>query len=114
MLVGVLVNYVDSRMLLACGFAVFGYSTWMLSHINLGISMGSVGLPNFFNGFAGGLRLCSADHHDHEPAAQAGDRQRRRHLQPDAQYRRQHRHRQQSPRFWCAARRPIRITWRPT
>jgi DHA2 family multidrug resistance protein len=55
MLVGVLVNYVDGRILLACGFAVFGYSTLMLSHISLGISMSSVAVPNFINGFAGGF-----------------------------------------------------------
>ena len=54
-LVGALVNYVDSRVLLAFGFALFSYSTWMLSHINLGISIGSVALPNFINGFAGGF-----------------------------------------------------------
>jgi DHA2 family multidrug resistance protein len=55
MLVGVLVNYVDGRILLASGFAIFGYSTLMLSHLNLGISMGSVAMPNFINGFAGGF-----------------------------------------------------------
>jgi DHA2 family multidrug resistance protein len=53
--VAVLVNYVDGRILLACGFAIFGYSTLLLSHINLGISMGSVAVPNFINGFAGGF-----------------------------------------------------------
>jgi MFS transporter, DHA2 family, multidrug resistance protein len=53
--VGFLVNKVDSRILLACGFAGFGYSALVLSHINLGISMGSVAWPNFFNGFAGGF-----------------------------------------------------------
>jgi DHA2 family multidrug resistance protein len=53
--VGVLVNYVDGRILLALGFAGFAYSTTLLSHINLGISMGSVAAPNFLNGFAGGF-----------------------------------------------------------
>ena len=53
--VGFLVNRIDSRILLACGFAVFGYSTLLLSHINLGISMCSVAMPNFINGFAGGF-----------------------------------------------------------
>ena len=52
---GVLVNYVDGRVLLAAGFAILGYSTFMLSHINLDISMISVAMPNFFNGFAGGF-----------------------------------------------------------
>jgi DHA2 family multidrug resistance protein len=55
MVVGVMVNYVDSRLLLAVGFAIFGYSTLLLSHINLGISIGSVAMPNFINGFAGGF-----------------------------------------------------------
>jgi DHA2 family multidrug resistance protein len=54
-LVGVLVNYVDGRILLACGFAGFVYSTFLLSHINLGISMWSVAMPNFLNGFTGGF-----------------------------------------------------------
>ncbi len=53
--VGMLVNRVDGRILLAVGFAIFGYSTLLLSHINLGISMCSVALPNFINGFAGGF-----------------------------------------------------------
>jgi DHA2 family multidrug resistance protein len=53
--VGILVNYVDGRILLACGFAIFGYSSLLLSHINLAISMGSVAMPNFINGFAGGF-----------------------------------------------------------
>jgi DHA2 family multidrug resistance protein len=55
LVVGMLVNYVDGRILLACGFAGFGYSTLLLSHINLGISMGSVAMPNFLNGLAGGF-----------------------------------------------------------
>jgi DHA2 family multidrug resistance protein len=55
MIVGVLVNYVDGRILLALGIAGFAYSTALLSHINLSISMGSVAGPNFFNGFAGGF-----------------------------------------------------------
>ena len=53
--VGLLANRVDSRILLAFGFAVFGYSALMLSDINLTISMGSVAVPNFINGFGGGF-----------------------------------------------------------
>ena len=52
---GTLVNYIDRCLLLACGLGIFGYSTLLLSHINLAISMGSVALPNLINGFAGGL-----------------------------------------------------------
>lgn len=55
MVVGVLVNYIDVRFLLAFGFFGFGCSTLMLSHINLTISMWTVAIPNFINGFAGGF-----------------------------------------------------------
>jgi DHA2 family multidrug resistance protein len=53
--VGLLANRIDSRVLLAFGFAVFGYSALMLSDVNLTISMGSVAVPNFINGFGGGF-----------------------------------------------------------
>jgi DHA2 family multidrug resistance protein len=53
--VGVLMNYVDSRILLACGFAFVAYSAFLLGQINLGISMASVVVPNLINGFAGGF-----------------------------------------------------------
>jgi DHA2 family multidrug resistance protein len=53
--VGILVNYIDGRILLASGFAIFGYSSFLLSHINFAISMGSIAWPNFINGFAGGF-----------------------------------------------------------
>jgi DHA2 family multidrug resistance protein len=53
--VGTLVNYIDARLLLACGFAILGYSTLLLSHVNLSISMTSVALPNLINGFATGF-----------------------------------------------------------
>jgi len=53
--VGILVNYIDSRILLGCGFAIFGYSSLLLSHINFSVSMSSVAWPNFINGFAGGF-----------------------------------------------------------
>jgi DHA2 family multidrug resistance protein len=55
LLVAVLVNYIDCRILLVFGFALFGYSTLLLSHLNLDIAMTSVALPNFVNGFAGGF-----------------------------------------------------------
>jgi DHA2 family multidrug resistance protein len=53
--VGILANYIDGRVLLATGFGILGVSTLMLSHLNLGISMASVAVPNLFNGFAGGF-----------------------------------------------------------
>jgi DHA2 family multidrug resistance protein len=52
--VGRLVNLVDGRLLLACGFGVLSLSAFMLSRVNLEISMGSVILPNLLNGFATG------------------------------------------------------------
>ncbi len=53
--VGMLSNRIDSRILLAFGFFVFGFSALMLSDLNLTISMGSVAVPNFINGFGGGF-----------------------------------------------------------
>ena len=55
MFVGVLVNYFDARILLAAGFFGFGASTLMMSHMNLSISMATIAVPNFLNGFAGGF-----------------------------------------------------------
>ena len=55
LVVGTLVNYIDERLLLVCGFSILGLSTFMLSRINLDISMFTVALPNFINGFAGGF-----------------------------------------------------------
>jgi len=53
--VGMLIGRFDSRALLAFGMAIFAASTFMLSRINLGISMGAVAWPNFLNGFGGGF-----------------------------------------------------------
>jgi len=53
--VGPLVNYVDGRLLLAFGFGIVGSSVLMLSHVNLQISMASVALPYFINGFGSGF-----------------------------------------------------------
>ena len=53
--VGFLANRIDSRILLAFGFAVFGGSALMLSDVNLAVSMRSVAWPNFINGFGGGF-----------------------------------------------------------
>jgi DHA2 family multidrug resistance protein len=55
LLVGVLVNKVDGRLLLATGFAIMALSTFQLARVNLDISIMSVVVPNFFNGFAGGF-----------------------------------------------------------
>jgi DHA2 family multidrug resistance protein len=55
MLVGVLVNYIDARILLTFGLVIFGYSCVLLSHINFDIAFISVAWPNFINGFGGGF-----------------------------------------------------------
>jgi DHA2 family multidrug resistance protein len=55
LIAGLIANRVDSRLLLAFGFFVLGSSTLMLSHVNLGIAMNSVVVPNILNGFAGGF-----------------------------------------------------------
>ena len=53
--VGYLVSRIDSRVLLAIGLAIFSGSSFVLSRVNLGISMGAVAWPNFWNGFGGGF-----------------------------------------------------------
>ncbi|HMD76930.1 MAG TPA: DHA2 family efflux MFS transporter permease subunit [Terracidiphilus sp.] len=55
MAVGVLVRRIDGRLLMAFGFALLGYSTWMLGRINLEIGMASVIVPNVINGCAMGF-----------------------------------------------------------
>jgi MFS family permease len=87
--VGRLVKYIDSRLLLACGFGIFSYSTFLLSHVNLGISMVSVAIPNLLNGIGSG----SPHRYDPGQAAQGRHRERSRHLQFNAQHRGQRRNR---------------------
>jgi len=55
LVVGMLVTRVDGRLLLATGLLIFAFSTLELSRLNLGISMWSVALPSFINGFGGGF-----------------------------------------------------------
>ncbi len=52
--VGRLTRVVDNRLLLASGFGVLSLSAFLLSQVNLDISMTSVILPNLLNGFATG------------------------------------------------------------
>ena len=53
--VGFLVNRIDSRALLAAGLVIFGLSSLALGRVNLQVSMSAVAWPNFFNGFGGGF-----------------------------------------------------------
>jgi DHA2 family multidrug resistance protein len=55
MAAGILVRYIDGRLLMAFGFVLLGYSTWMLGQISLDIGMASVILPNVISGFAMGF-----------------------------------------------------------
>jgi DHA2 family multidrug resistance protein len=55
MVVGLLVRYIDGRLLVAFGFSLLGASTWMLGHITLEIGMNSVVMPNILSGFAMGF-----------------------------------------------------------
>jgi DHA2 family multidrug resistance protein len=52
---GLLVRYIDARLLMAFGFALLGYSTWLLGQINLAIGMNSVIMPNVVSGLAMGF-----------------------------------------------------------
>ncbi|MDR3763780.1 MAG: DHA2 family efflux MFS transporter permease subunit [Acidobacteriota bacterium] len=52
---GMLSGYVDPRLTLSAGLGLFSISTLMLAHLNLGIAMSSVMLPNLINGFSSGL-----------------------------------------------------------
>jgi DHA2 family multidrug resistance protein len=54
-MVGRLIGKIDSRYLMAGGFMVLATSNFMLSNINLDISMSSVVLPNIVNGLAMGF-----------------------------------------------------------
>jgi len=53
--VGVLINRFDPRILLALGMGIFAVTTLVLSGMNLGIAMRDVAWPNFWNGFGGGF-----------------------------------------------------------
>ncbi len=52
---GLLVRYIDGRLLMAFGFTLLGYSTWLLGQINLSIGMESVIMPNVLSGLAMGF-----------------------------------------------------------
>ncbi len=54
-LVGRLVGLIDNRLLLAVGFGILAFSSWMFSHINLQIAMSNVTWPAIINGFATGF-----------------------------------------------------------
>ncbi|MDR3569575.1 MAG: DHA2 family efflux MFS transporter permease subunit [Syntrophobacteraceae bacterium] len=53
--VGRVIGIVDSRKLITCGFLLLAYSSYMLSGLNLQISIGNIVLPNLLMGLAMGL-----------------------------------------------------------
>ena len=55
MIVGRLVAKVDGRYLIMFGFLVLGFSTYMLSEIDLQISVGNIAWPQIISGFATGF-----------------------------------------------------------
>jgi MFS transporter, DHA2 family, multidrug resistance protein len=52
---GWLVSRVDGRLMLGFGLAILTYSTYLLTRINLDITMASIVIPNMINGFAMGF-----------------------------------------------------------
>src|ERR1700752_133353 len=55
LVVGRLIARVDGRFLVMVGFSVLAFSTWLLSDINLQISMGSIVWPQIISGLAMGF-----------------------------------------------------------
>jgi MFS transporter, DHA2 family, multidrug resistance protein len=53
--VGRLVALIDNRLLLAIGFGILAFSSFLFSHINLDIAMSNVTWPAIVNGFATGF-----------------------------------------------------------
>jgi DHA2 family multidrug resistance protein len=53
--VGRLVRVVENRVLLATGFGILAFSSWIFSNINLEIAMSNVAWPSLINGFATGF-----------------------------------------------------------
>jgi DHA2 family multidrug resistance protein len=54
-LVGRLIGFVDSRVLIAIGFGALAFSGWMFSHLTLAIGMSSIVIAAIVNGLASGL-----------------------------------------------------------
>ena len=90
--VGFLVNRIDSRILLAVGLGGFGLTSLAVEPHQPGDLNERRGLAELLQWLLRRIYLCPSHHAGHGPAAQGGDGQRRGHLQPGAQCRRQHRH----------------------
>jgi DHA2 family multidrug resistance protein len=54
-IVGRMIGKIDSRMLMSVGFAILGFSCYLLGGINLQIGISNVVWPNIINGFAMGF-----------------------------------------------------------
>ena len=57
--VGRVIGRLDGRKLITCGFLLLAYSSYMLSGLNLQISIMNIALPNFLMGLAMGLTFVS-------------------------------------------------------
>ena len=78
--------------MIAIGFCLLAYSCWQFGSINLEIATTNVIWPNILSGMAMGFIFVPLTTTHHGRPAQRADGQRRGHLQPDAEHRRQHRH----------------------
>jgi MFS transporter, DHA2 family, multidrug resistance protein len=54
-IVGRLVSRLDTRYMIAAGFGILAFSTFLLSHINLDVAMRNITVPNIVAGFAMGF-----------------------------------------------------------
>ena len=92
-IVGQLTNRYDPRKLIAVGLVVGGWTMISLSHLNLNAGYWDIFWPQVIQGGALAFLFIPADGHQHVRHRQREDGQRHQHLQPDAQHRRQLRHR---------------------
>ena len=109
--VGRLVGRIRLRWMLGFGFSMLALSAFLLSDLNLQVSMAQRHFSDRAERRGHQFYFCAADDGDDEPVAPAANWQRHRPLQSHAQPRRQHRHRRSSPPSLHAARRRIRRSW---
>jgi MFS transporter, DHA2 family, multidrug resistance protein len=91
-LAGALVSRVQGRYLVAGGFLAFGAASFALSRLSLDLTPGLLFWPLFFSGVSIAFMFVPLNTLALGAFKARADRQRERHLQPDAQRRRQRRH----------------------
>ena len=77
LIVGRVIGFVDTRLLIAGGLTVLGLSGLMFSHLNLDIAMPNVVWPNFLNGMGASAHLRLPDDHGHGAAQERATRESR-------------------------------------